>query len=162
MWVQLNPPAQYEAGGTQFMSLAGQPVFRPEAEGAAVMFSGMNRHRGVSTQAMRPLPVSYGCNLTDCLRLQVAVGKGVRYVLAGFLEMTTTSAAGEVSDPRLAAAELSSWWHAKQKDAETWMDPELALLLPGAGVSAGRGSRSKFGGGCDFGGSGGFGDAPAE
>lgn len=132
----LNPPAEYERGGTQFMNLAGQPVFRPEAEGAAVMFSGMNRHRGV------------------------AVDKGIRYVLAGFLEMTTTTGEGAV-DPRLAAAELTSWWHAKQREAETWMDPELAPLLPASQGRAGqRRPATDFGGGCDFGGGGGFSDVP--
>lgn len=55
----LNSPQEYDGGGTQFVELDGQPVFRP-AQGTAVLFSGRNRHRGV------------------------AITRGVRYILAGF------------------------------------------------------------------------------
>ena len=66
----LNAPADFEGGGTQFVSLEGKPLFRPE-RGVATMFSGRNRHRGV--------PVS----------------SGVRYVLAGFLGVEAESDEGE-------------------------------------------------------------------
>ena len=61
--VPLNPPSEYEGGGTQFVSLEDKPLFRPKKEGRAVMFSGQNRHRGV--------PIT----------------GGKRYVLAGFLSL---------------------------------------------------------------------------
>ena len=35
----------FEGGGTQFVELEGAPIFRP-AVGAALLFSGKNRHRG--------------------------------------------------------------------------------------------------------------------
>jgi hypothetical protein len=59
--IPLNPPREYEGGGTQFVALESKPLFRPAKEGHAVMFSGQNRHRGVPITA------------------------GRRYVLAGFL-----------------------------------------------------------------------------
>ena len=52
----------FEGGGTQFVQLEGAPIFRP-AVGAALLFSGKNRHRGVETT------------------------KGVRYILAGFVDV---------------------------------------------------------------------------
>ena len=51
----------FEGGGTQFVDLEGAPIFRP-AVGAALLFSGKNRHRGVETT------------------------RGVRYILAGFVD----------------------------------------------------------------------------
>ena len=59
----LNPPDEYEGGGTQFVNLEGKPLFRPEHEGSAVMFSGKNRHCGK------------------------AITAGVRYILAGFCSL---------------------------------------------------------------------------
>lgn len=61
--VPLNPPDEYEGGGTQFVNLEGKPLFRPEQEGSAVMFSGKNRHCGK------------------------AITAGVRYILAGFCSL---------------------------------------------------------------------------
>ena len=52
----------FEGGGTQFVELDGAPIFRP-AVGAALLFSGKNRHRGVETT------------------------EGVRYILAGFVDV---------------------------------------------------------------------------
>ena len=52
----------FEGGGTQFVQLEGAPIFRP-AVGAALLFSGKNRHRGVETT------------------------EGVRYILAGFVDV---------------------------------------------------------------------------
>ena len=52
----------FEGGGTQFVELTGAPTFKP-APGAALLFSGKNRHRGVATT------------------------KGVRYILAGFVDV---------------------------------------------------------------------------
>ena len=52
----------FEGGGTQFVELEGAPTFKP-APGAALLFSGKNRHRGVATT------------------------KGVRYILAGFVDV---------------------------------------------------------------------------
>ena len=52
----------FEGGGTQFVELDGRPIFRP-AVGAALLFSGKNRHRGVETT------------------------EGVRYILAGFVDV---------------------------------------------------------------------------
>ena len=52
----------FEGGGTQFVELEGAPIFRP-AVGAALLFSGKNRHRGVETT------------------------EGVRYILAGFVDV---------------------------------------------------------------------------
>ena len=51
----------FEGGGTQFVENEGAPIFRP-AVGAALLFSGKNRHRGVETT------------------------RGVRYILAGFVD----------------------------------------------------------------------------
>ena len=45
------------------------------------------------------------------------------------------------------ATQLARWWRDKQRDPETFMDPELAPLLPS--------SRSRFGGATDFSGGGG-------
>ena len=56
----------FEGGGTQFVEIEGAPIFRP-AVGAALLFSGNNRHRGVAT--------------TD----------GVRYILAGFVDVRKRS-----------------------------------------------------------------------
>ena len=53
---------RFEGGGTQFVELEGAPIFRP-AVGAALLFSGKNRHRGVATT------------------------EGVRYILAGFVDV---------------------------------------------------------------------------
>lgn len=61
--VPLNPPDEYEGGGTQFVNLEGKPVFRPEQEGIAIMFSGKNRHCGK------------------------VITEGVRYILAGFCSL---------------------------------------------------------------------------
>jgi hypothetical protein len=63
----LNPPDEYEGGGTQFVNLEGKPLFRPEHEGSAVMFSGKNRHCGK------------------------AITAGVRYILAGFCSLVRTT-----------------------------------------------------------------------
>ena len=52
----------FEGGGTQFVEIEGAPIFRP-AVGAALLFSGKNRHRGVATT------------------------EGVRYILAGFVDV---------------------------------------------------------------------------
>ena len=52
----------FEGGGTQFVEIEGAPIFRP-AVGRALLFSGKNRHRGVATT------------------------KGVRYILAGFVDV---------------------------------------------------------------------------
>ena len=52
----------FEGGGTQFVQLEGAPIFRP-AVGRALLFSGKNRHQGVATT------------------------KGVRYILAGFVDV---------------------------------------------------------------------------
>ena len=56
----------FEGGGTQFVELDGAPVFRP-AVGAALLFSGKNRHRGVETT------------------------EGRRYILAGFVDVRERS-----------------------------------------------------------------------
>jgi len=61
--VALNDLAEYDGGGTQFLE-TGQdiaPVYRP-GKGHASLFSGKNRHCGL------------------------AISKGVRYILAGFLK----------------------------------------------------------------------------
>ena len=52
----------FEGGGTQFVELEGAPIYRP-AVGAALLFSGKNRHRGIATT------------------------EGVRYILAGFVDV---------------------------------------------------------------------------
>ena len=52
----------FEGGGTQFVEIEGAPIFRP-AVGAALLFSGKNRHRGMETT------------------------EGVRYILAGFVDV---------------------------------------------------------------------------
>ena len=52
----------FEGGGTQFVELEGAPIFQP-AVGAALLFSGKNRHRGIATT------------------------EGVRYILAGFVDV---------------------------------------------------------------------------
>ena len=52
----------FEGGGTQFVEIEGAPIFRP-AVGAALLFSGKNRHRGLETT------------------------EGVRYILAGFVDV---------------------------------------------------------------------------
>ena len=57
---------RFEGGGTQFVELEGAPIFRP-AVGAALLFSGKNRHRGVATT------------------------EGVRYILAGFVDVRKRS-----------------------------------------------------------------------
>ena len=57
---------RFEGGGTQFVELEGAPIFRP-AVGAALLFSGKNRHRGVATT------------------------EGVRYILAGFVDVRERS-----------------------------------------------------------------------
>ena len=62
--VSLND--RFEGGGTQFVELEGAPIFRP-AVGAALLFSGKNRHRGVATT------------------------EGVRYILAGFVDVRKRS-----------------------------------------------------------------------
>ena len=56
----------FEGGGTQFVEIEGAPIFRP-AVGAALLFSGKNRHRGVETT------------------------EGVRYILAGFVDVRKRS-----------------------------------------------------------------------
>ena len=56
----------FEGGGTQFVQLEGAPIFRP-AVGAALLFSGKNRHRGVETT------------------------EGRRYILAGFVDVRERS-----------------------------------------------------------------------
>ena len=56
----------FEGGGTQFVEVEGAPIFRP-AVGAALLFSGKNRHRGVETT------------------------EGVRYILAGFVDVRKRS-----------------------------------------------------------------------
>ena len=58
--------AGFEGGGTQFVDIEGAPIFRP-AVGAALLFSGKNRHRGVATT------------------------KGVRYILAGLIDVCERS-----------------------------------------------------------------------
>ena len=65
----------FEGGGTQFVEIEGAPIFRP-AVGAALIFSGKNRHRGVETT------------------------RGVRYILAGFVDKR------EPRSPRLLDAPL--------------------------------------------------------
>ena len=60
----------FEGGGTQFVELEGAPIFRP-AVGRALLFSGKNRHRGVATT------------------------KGVRYILAGFVDVREPSRSEE-------------------------------------------------------------------
>ena len=37
----LNPPVEYEGGGTQFVNLEGKPVFRPDHEGSVRAPSGL-------------------------------------------------------------------------------------------------------------------------
>ena len=56
----------FEGGGTQFVEVEGAPIFRP-AVGAALLFSGKNRHRGVATT------------------------EGVRHILAGFVDVRKRS-----------------------------------------------------------------------
>ena len=56
----------FEGGGTQFVELEGAPIFQP-AVGAALLFSGKNRHRGIATT------------------------EGVRYILAGFVDVRKRS-----------------------------------------------------------------------
>ena len=72
--VPLNPPTEYTGGGTQFVELEDSPIFRPEVEGHAVMFSGQNRHCGVQIEG------------------------GVRYVLAGFLSLTESDCPVEAQE----------------------------------------------------------------
>lgn len=57
----LNAGSEYTGGGTQFLAIDGDPVYRPQ-QGRATLFSGKNRHQGL------------------------AISAGTRYVLAGFLE----------------------------------------------------------------------------
>ena len=57
----------FHGGGTQFVDLEGEPNFIPHV-GGAILFSGKNRHKGC------------------------AITKGVRYILAGFLNYKTDGA----------------------------------------------------------------------
>ena len=56
----LNEQSEFQGGGTKFLEIDGEPVFRPD-RGFATLFSGKNRHCGM------------------------AISSGTRYVLAGFL-----------------------------------------------------------------------------
>ena len=69
---------RFEGGGTQFVELEGAPIFRP-AVGAALLFSGKNRHRGVATT------------------------EGVRYILAGFVDVRKRSRSRSRSQSRKRA-----------------------------------------------------------
>ncbi len=61
--IALNDEAEYTGGGTKFVEIEGEPVFRPTI-GCATLFSGKNRHCGM------------------------AISAGVRYILAGFCTYT--------------------------------------------------------------------------
>ena len=71
----------FEGGGTQFVELEGAPIFRP-AVGRALLFSGKNRHRGVATT------------------------KGVRYILAGFVDVREPSRSGEYLPTQSSSPQL--------------------------------------------------------